>query len=325
LECALGCGGSPESGDWADEGERPAVDITNKTVERAARQMFTEFFSRWWRARESKVHGTTGKNKERPEIRDQRPEIRDQRPETRDQRTLTSLLRAASAATTRGRHYSKRTERKSEGAEEVADGFGGVEEGSAADFLEAKARVEGVGDGIRRDEIDFADDAGLAGRFGAGEEFGVEGAGVTFAACGGRDDDSVYVNEVLVGDIFLASCKYSPFPRKEPTEPAEIFVFVRIGLVKGDEQAVGVVDGGREKGCVNDLVEFGEGEWGEFDGVGVVEGEERLGGGEDLVDFGVGGHGRGTLYYGGKRERRTRRSEDRRPETGDQRPGNSNQ
>ena len=50
-------------------------------------------------------------------------------------------------------------------------------------------------------------------------------------------------------------------------------------MVEGDEQRVRVVDGGGEKRGADDLVEFGEREWGEFDGVVVIEGEERFGGG----------------------------------------------
>jgi len=202
--------------------------------------------------------------------------------------------------------YSKTTERKSEGAEEVADGFGGVEEGRAADFVEAEPSVEGVGDGIGRDEIDFADDASVAGGFRTSEEFGVEGAGVAFAAGGVGDDDSVHIDKILVGSL-----------REVPAEPAEVFVWVGEGLIEGDEQSVRIVDRGGEKGCANDLVEFGECERRKFDGVGVVEGEEWFGGSVDLLGLGGGGHGRGTLYYGGEVERRSKDQtiRDQRPET----------
>ena len=89
--------------------------------------------------------------------------------------------------------------------------------------METERSVEGVGNGIGRDEIDFADDAGVAGGFGAGEEFGVEGAGVTFTACGVGDHDSIYIGKFLVGSF-----------REVPAEPAQVFVFVGEGLVKGD-------------------------------------------------------------------------------------------
>ena len=51
--------------------------------------------------------------------------------------------------------------------QEIADGFGAVVDGGAADFGEVEAGVEGVGNGIGRVEIDFADDVRVAGGFGA--------------------------------------------------------------------------------------------------------------------------------------------------------------
>lgn len=61
--------------------------------------------------------------------------------------------------------------------------------------------MEGVGGGIGRVEIDFAGDAGVAGGFGTLEKFGVESAGVAFAAGGGRGDDSVYIDEIGVEGV----------------------------------------------------------------------------------------------------------------------------
>ena len=66
---------------------------------------------------------------------------------------------------------------------------------------------------------------------------------------------------------------------------------VRERLIEGDEQGVGVANVSGEKRGANDLVEFGEGEWGEFDGVVVVEGEEWFGGGVEGLDLWRRGHG----------------------------------
>jgi hypothetical protein len=87
-------------------------------------------------------------------------------------------------------------------AEEVANRFGVVVDDGAAYLVEVEAGVEAVGGGIGRVEIDFAGDAGVAGGLGALEKFGVEGAGVTFAAGGGRRDYSVYVDEIGVSGFF---------------------------------------------------------------------------------------------------------------------------
>ncbi len=90
---------------------------------------------------------------------------------------------------------------RSEGAQEVADGFGIVADGGAADFEESEGGVKGVGDGIGRVEVDFADGAGVASGFGAGEKIGVESAGVAFSTGGGGDNDSVNVDEFLWGVV----------------------------------------------------------------------------------------------------------------------------
>ena len=68
--------------------------------------------------------------------------------------------------------------------------------------MEVEAGVEGVGGGIGRVEIDFAGDASVAGGFGALEKFGVEAAGVAFAAGGGRRDYTIDVDEIGVGGLF---------------------------------------------------------------------------------------------------------------------------
>ena len=52
-------------------------------------------------------------------------------------------------------------------AEQITNGFGPIVDGGTAQLGEVKAGVEGVGDGIRRVKIDFASDAGVAGRFGS--------------------------------------------------------------------------------------------------------------------------------------------------------------
>jgi len=133
--------------------------------------------------------------------------------------------------------------------------------------------VEGVGGGIGRVEIDFAGDAGVAGGFGTLEKFGVESAGVAFAAGGGRGDDSVYIDEIGVEGV-----REEP-PRKfawgtgrtqrgillegffeEGAEPEKINMLVTRGLIERDEQSVGIVDGGGKKGLADEQTKFGQGE-----------------------------------------------------------------
>ena len=164
-----------------------------------------------------------------------------------------------------------------------------VADGGAADFVEAEGCVEGVGDGIGRVEIDFADDAGVAGGLGAGEKIGIEGASVAFAAGGGGDDYSVYVDEFFLGVVIRCGVLVARV-FEVGAEPGQVFVIVGEGLIETDEQGFGVVDGGGEERGADDLVEFGEGEWGELDGMVVVEGEERFGGGVEGLD--LLGHGR---------------------------------
>src|SRR5438477_4652106 len=148
--------------------------------------------------------------------------------------------------------------------QEVADGFGAVVDGGAADFGEVEAGVEGVGNGIGRIEIDFADDAGVAGGFGALEQIGVEGAGVAFAASGWCNDDAVDIDEFFVWVIF-----------EMRAEPQKIYALVARGLVEGDEQRVGAGDGGGVKGFADELIELGEREQRELGGVVVIEREKR--------------------------------------------------
>ena len=93
-----------------------------------------------------------------------------------------------------------------------------IADGGAADFVEAEGCVKGVGAGIGRVEIDFADDAGVAGGFGALEEIVVKGAGVAFAACGGGNDYSVDVDkffgsvEIRVVVLRLSVCEIGAEP-----------------------------------------------------------------------------------------------------------------
>ena len=47
---------------------------------------------------------------------------------------------------------------------------------------------------------------------------------------------------------------------EEDAEPEKIYVLVARGLVEGDEQSVGIVDGGGEKGFSDEQIEFGQGE-----------------------------------------------------------------
>ena len=102
-------------------------------------------------------------------------------------------------------------------------------------------------------------------------------------------------------------------------------MFVRERLIEGDEQGFGVVDGGGEERGADDLVEFGEGEWGEFGGVVVIESQQSFGGGVEWLDE-WGGHGRqvvetekrrrktgfyhrGHRVHGGRRRRRRDRDD----------------
>ena len=47
---------------------------------------------------------------------------------------------------------------------------------------------------------------------------------------------------------------------EEDAEPEKIYVSVARGLVEGDEQSVGIVDGSGEKGFSDEQIEFGQGE-----------------------------------------------------------------
>jgi hypothetical protein len=93
---------------------------------------------------------------------------------------------------------AQRSGRYGKRAEEVADGFGAVVNGGLADGGEAEAGVESVRGGIGWIEIDFADDAAVAGGFASFEEIEIESAGVTFAASGEGNNDSIDVNEAVV-------------------------------------------------------------------------------------------------------------------------------
>jgi len=83
-----------------------------------------------------------------------------------------------------------------ERTEQVADRFGVIVDGGAADFVETDGCVESIGSGIRRIEVDFANDARVAGGFGSLEEIGVKGPGIPLSAGGWRCDDTVDVDEV---------------------------------------------------------------------------------------------------------------------------------
>ena len=159
-------------------------------------------------------------------------------------------------------------------AEQITNGFGPIVDGGTAQLGEVKAGVEGVGDGIRRVKIDFASDAGVAGRFGSLEKLAVKGARVALAAGGARGDDAIDVNELVVR-IFC----------EVVAEPEKIYVFVARALIERDQQSVGIVDGGGKKGSAEDLIEFGERKQREFVGVLVVEGEERFGSRVNLADL----------------------------------------
>jgi len=70
--------------------------------------------------------------------------------------------------------------------------------GSTADFGETQSRVKGVRRGVRRDQIDFADDSRVACIFGSVKKVGVERFGVAFAASQRRGDYAIDVNEAVV-------------------------------------------------------------------------------------------------------------------------------
>jgi hypothetical protein len=151
---------------------------------------------------------------------------------------------------------------RSQRAEQVADFFGVVIYGGATDFLEIEAGVKRVGDRIGRFEINFADNAGMSSRFGTLKKIGIESAGVTFAADGGRGDDSIDIHEIGIGGIGMS---------EEILEPGKILVFVGSGLVKRDEQGVRSTDGCGEERYPDEAIEFVESQRREFGGVVIVE------------------------------------------------------
>lgn len=159
-----------------------------------------------------------------------------------------------------------------QGAEEVANGFGVVEDLGAADFGEAESGVERVGNGIRRVKIDFADDARVAGGAGTFEEIGIEGAGVTFAARRSGNNDAIHINKPVI----------------VRTEPEEIGAVVLGGLIVGEEERIGFADCGREEGLADEVAEFGESQMRKLVGVFVVESEQRFRGGVQLTDLRLG-------------------------------------
>jgi len=118
---------------------------------------------------------------------------------------------------------------------EVADGFCAVVDGSAADFGEAERSMESVRCGIGRDEIDFANDAGMAVTFCALKQVGVEGLGMAFATREERRDDEVDVDETVVAFA----------------KPEKIGAVVGGGLIEGDEEGGTILQRSREKTCLN--------------------------------------------------------------------------
>jgi len=62
-------------------------------------------------------------------------------------------------------------------------------------------------------------------------------------------------------------------------EPKIIGAGVVCGLIEGQEQSVGISDGGGVKGLADEAIEFGESERGELSRVIVIESEERFGSG----------------------------------------------
>jgi len=71
-----------------------------------------------------------------------------------------------------------------------------IVDGGAADFVETEGCVESVGNGIGWVVVDFANNAGVAGRFGSLKQIGVKGASVPLSAGGRGCDDAVDVDEV---------------------------------------------------------------------------------------------------------------------------------
>jgi hypothetical protein len=159
-------------------------------------------------------------------------------------------------------------------AEEVSNGFRAIANGGAAHFEEVEAGVEGVRDGVRRGKIDFTNNASVPSRFGSLENVGVKGASIAFAASGWRGDDAIDVNEPIVRVFCEVVAK-----------PKEVYVFVARGLIEGDQQSFGIVDGGGKKGSSDELIEFGERKQREFVGVVIVESEKRFGSRVDLADL----------------------------------------
>src|SRR5215467_344584 len=115
--------------------------------------------------------------------------------------------------------------------------------------------MECVGDWIGRDEVDFTDDAGVAGAFGALEEFGIERFCVAFPATQWRRDDAVDVDKSIVA--FL--------------EPTKIWTVVVGVLVERKKQSGGVACLGCVKAFLNKAVELDKGQRRELGRVRVVE------------------------------------------------------
>ena len=108
-------------------------------------------------------------------------------------------------------------------AEEVTDGFGAIVDGGAAYFGKVEAGVEGIREGIGRIEIDFADYASVAGRFGALKKIGVKSTGVAFAAGGGGSDYAIDVDEI--GVVFVVVIFLARF-FEESAEPQKIDMLI---------------------------------------------------------------------------------------------------
>lgn len=115
-------------------------------------------------------------------------------------------------------------------------------DGGAADFVETESSMEGVRGGIGRKEIDFTDDARVAGVFCTTEEIRVERFGVALAASERRSDDAIDVDEAVVA---LA-------------EPEKIGAVVSGGLIEGEEERRGVVKGRGGKAGVDQAIEVCE-------------------------------------------------------------------
>jgi len=78
-------------------------------------------------------------------------------------------------------------------------------------------------------------------------------------AGGGRSDNAIDVDEIGVGVFFVVGVFLAGF-FEEGAEPEKVIVLVARGLIECDEQSVGIVDGGGEKGFTDEEIEFGEGE-----------------------------------------------------------------